>query len=174
MPASCWASLASRNAAGEREPPLSNANQQVGEIWVCRREKGLCITLCILESRLPASAHASSKEGTPWRSPTAGWAAGGSVPTLNVSLPLLRNRCKICVKKSPCFRERRLDWSIPGLRRYPESHEPCQRYRASRVCVLSACGFSFYLKRNQILFPTFTYTTLDANTRGPFSSSGLL
>lgn len=51
MSASCWASPASRNTAGEREPPLSNANRQVGEIWVPRREKGLCIPLCILESR---------------------------------------------------------------------------------------------------------------------------
>lgn len=38
MPASCWESLASGNAAGEREPPLSNTNQQVGEIWMHRRE----------------------------------------------------------------------------------------------------------------------------------------
>jgi len=44
---------------------LSNAKQQVGEIWVRRREKGLCITLHILESRSPASAHAASKGGLP-------------------------------------------------------------------------------------------------------------
>lgn len=107
MPTSCRVSFASRNAAGEREPPLSNANQQVGEIWMCRREKGLCITLYILKSRPPASAHASSKEGTPRHSPTAGWAAGGSVPTLSVSLPLLHNGYKICVENSTCFGEQR-------------------------------------------------------------------
>lgn len=85
MPASCWASLASKNAAGGREPPLSNTSRQVGEIWVRRREKGLCITLCILESQSPASAHASSKEGTPQHCSAAGQAegvGGGSVPTL--------------------------------------------------------------------------------------------
>lgn len=76
MLASCWASLASRSAAGGREPPLSNTSQQVGEIWVCRREKGLCITLRILESWSPASAHASSKEGTPQHGSAAGQAEG--------------------------------------------------------------------------------------------------
>lgn len=157
MPASCWVSLASRNDAEEREPPLSNADQQVGEIWMCRREKGLCITLGILESWSPASAHASSKEGTPWHGPTAGQAAGGSVPTLNISLPLLHNRCKTCVKKSTCFREGRLDWSITGFRRYPKYQEPSRRYKASRVCVLSACGLGFYLKRMRYYFqPSLT------------------
>lgn len=49
-------------------------------------------------------------------------------------------------------------------------HEPSQHYKASCVCVLSACGLSFYLKRNEILFPTFTYTTLDA-TPGALSAA---
>ena len=171
MPASCWASLASGNAAGEREPPLSNTNQQVGEIWVCRREKGLCITLHILESQSPASAHASSKEGTPQCSPTAGPAAGGSVPTLNVSLPLLHNRCKICVKKSTCFREQRLDWGIPGLKRYPESHEPSQSYKASRKCLCAQCLWAQLLfKEEPDTISSLHLHHAECHTRGPFSS----
>lgn len=78
MPASCWASLASRNTAGEREPPLSNADQQVGEIWVYRRKEGLCITLSILESQTPA--HASSKEGLPGMAPLLGGLWGALCP----------------------------------------------------------------------------------------------
>lgn len=70
----------------------------------------------------------------------------GAVSTQNVSLPLLRNRYKIYVKKRLGLGSG--DWSIPGLRTYHESHEPSQHYKASRVCVLSACGLSFYLKRN--------------------------
>lgn len=173
MPASCWASLASRNAAGEREPPLSNATQQVGEIWVCRREKGLCISPCILESRSPASAHASSKEGTPRHGLTAGQAAGGSVPTLNISL--LHKRCKICVKKSACFREHRLGWSIPRLRSYPESPEPSRRYKASRKCLCAQCLWAQLLFREEP--GTISHLPLrhtGCHTRGPFSSSGLL
>lgn len=175
MPASCWARLASRNAAGEREPPLSNATQQVGEIWVCRSEKGLRITLCILESWSPASAHASSKEGTPRHGPTAGQAAGGSVPTLNFSLPLPHKRCKICVKKSACFREHRLGWSIPRLRSYPESPEPSRRYKESCKCLCAQCLWAQLLFREEP--DTVSHLHLrhaGCHTGGPFSSSGLL
>lgn len=65
----------------------------------------------------------------------------GSVPTQNVSLALLHNRYKICVKKRLGLVSG--DWSIPGLRTYPVSQKPPQHYKASHVCVLSACGLRF-------------------------------
>lgn len=66
---------------------------------------------------------------------------GRSVSTQNVSLPLLRNRYKICVKKRLGLGSG--DWNIPGFRTHPEPHKPSQHYKASHVCVLSACGLRF-------------------------------
>lgn len=66
---------------------------------------------------------------------------GGSVSTQNISLSLLHNRYKIGVNKRLGLGNG--DWSIPGLRTYPESHKPSQHYKASYVCVLSACGLRF-------------------------------
>lgn len=173
MPASCWASLASTNAAGEREPLLSNAKQLVGKIWVCRKKKELYITLSILESQPSASAwssvsaHTSSEEGTPWQSPTAGQAAGDSVRTLNVSLPLLHIRCKIWVKKSTCFRECRPDQSTSRLRRHLKSHK-C--YRASSDCLRAQLLF----KEEADAASSLSLHHGGCHTRGPFSSSGPL
>lgn len=97
------------------------------------------------------------------------WA--GSVPTLNISLPLLHNRCKIWVKKSTCFIESGLEHSrsqeidTPNLTSPPSVIEHLVSVR-----VLNACGLSFYLKRNQILSPAFTYPTRDA-TPGALSAA---
>lgn len=145
------------------------------QIQTSRWEKSGCtggrlhITLHVLESQSTCLCQCLQQGRNPWHGHTARGSAGALCPP-RVFL------CYFCVKKSPWFRKQRLLWSTLGLRGYPESHKPSQHYKASlvNVCVLSACRISFYLKRNQILFPSLTYTTLDATPGALFGSSGLL